>query len=233
MYHFTVTSCITTFPLSTWLSSRDTRSKPTVWEWRTKYVMGTSVSTFFFILKLTEFTNHCFNKSNFRWSVAKSNLTLCNSMKCSTPGFPVLHYLPGFSQTCVHWVGNAIQPSHPLSPSSPAHNLSQHQGLFRWVRSLHHVAKKSNTSLKIDENCIVPLVHILNFYCSPHNRPIIERQVAGAGIMTLFRKSANRKYGGLVPPKPSYPSYNSVLFYTTSGGNQVKSNSFEPKESNS
>ena len=118
-------------------------------------------------------------------------------MNCSTPGFPVLHYLPGFSQTCVHWVSNAIQPSHPLSPSSPACNLSQYQGLFHWVRSLHHVAKKSNTSLKIDENCIVPLVHILSFYCSPHNRPIIERQVAGAGITTLLRKSANGKYGGL------------------------------------
>ena len=120
-------------------------------------------------------------------------------MNCSTPGFPVLHYLPGFSQTSVHWVGNAIQPSHPLSPSSPAHNLPQHQGLFHRVCSLHHVAKKSNTSLKIDENRIVPLVHILSFYCSPHNRPIIERQVAGAGITTLFRKSANRKYGGLYP----------------------------------
>ena len=158
-----------------------------------------SVPFFVFILKLTKFTNHCFKKSNFHWSVAKSNLTLCNSMNCSTPGFPVLHYLPGFSQTSVHWVGNAIQPSHPLSPSSPAHNLPQHQGLFHRVCSLHHVAKKSNTSLKIDENRIVPLVHILSFYCSPHNRPIIERQVAGAGITTLFRKSANRKYGGLYP----------------------------------
>ena len=162
-----------------------------------------SVHWFFVFLFLFfwnwQFTNHYFKKSNFHWSVAKSNLSLRNSMKCSTPGFPVLHYLPGFSQTCVHWVGNAIQPSHPLSPSSLAHNLSQHQGLFHWVRSLHHVAKKSNTSLKIDENHIVPLVHILNFYCSPHNRPVIERQVAGAGIMALFRKSANRKYGGLYP----------------------------------
>ena len=121
-------------------------------------------------------------------SVAKSCLTLRNSMNCSTPGFPVLHYLPEFSQTCLHWVGNAIQPCHPLSPSSPACNLSQQQGLFHWVHSLHHVAKKSNTSLKIDENRIVPLVHILSFYCSPHNRPVIERQVAGAGKI-LYSKS--------------------------------------------
>ena len=54
-------------------------------------------------------------------------------MDCSTPGFPVLHYLPKFAQTHVHWVGDAIQPSHPLLPPSPALNLSQHQGLFQWV----------------------------------------------------------------------------------------------------
>ena len=105
--------------------------------------MITSVSTFcFFYFKLTNFTNHCFKKSNFHWSVAKSNLTLWNSMNCSMPGFSVLHYLPGFSQTCVHWVGNAIHPSHPLLPFSPAHNLPQHQGLFHSVCSLHHVVKK-------------------------------------------------------------------------------------------
>ena len=63
-------------------------------------------------------------------------------MDCSTPGFPVLHCLLEFAQTHVHWVGNAIQPSHPLSPPSlPVLNLSQHQGLSQWVGSLHHVAK--------------------------------------------------------------------------------------------
>ena len=75
-------------------------------------------------------------------SVAPTCLTLCNSMNCSTPGFPVLHYLPQFTQLHVHWVRDAIQPSHPLSsPSLPAFNLSQHQGLFQWVRSSHQVAK--------------------------------------------------------------------------------------------
>ena len=55
-------------------------------------------------------------------------------MDCSTPGFLVLHYLPKFAQTHVHWDDDAIQPSHPLSPSSPpALNLSQHQGLFKWA----------------------------------------------------------------------------------------------------
>ena len=62
---------------------------------------------------------------------AKSCPTLCDPMECSVPGFPVLHYLPEFSQTHVHQVGDAMQPSHPLStPSLPAFNLSQHPGLF-------------------------------------------------------------------------------------------------------
>ena len=53
---------------------------------------------------------------------------------CSTPGFPVLHYLPELAQTHVHWVSDAIQPSHPLSSLSPLTlNLSQHQGIFQWV----------------------------------------------------------------------------------------------------
>ena len=63
-------------------------------------------------------------------------------MDCSTPDFPVHHQLPELTQTHLHWVGDAIQPSHPLLPASPpALNLSQHQGLFKWVSSLHHLAK--------------------------------------------------------------------------------------------
>ena len=75
-------------------------------------------------------------------SVIQSCPTLCDSINCSTPGLPVHHQLPEFTQTCVHWVGDAIQPSHPLlSPSPPALNLSQYQGIFKWVTSLHQVAK--------------------------------------------------------------------------------------------
>ena len=63
-------------------------------------------------------------------------------MDCSMPGLPVHHQLLEFNQTPVHWVSDAIQPSHPLlSPSPPAFNLSQHQGLFKWVSSSHPVAK--------------------------------------------------------------------------------------------
>ena len=75
-------------------------------------------------------------------SVTQSCPTLCDPMDCSTPGFPVHHQLLEFTQTHFHWVGDAIQPSHPLSfPSPPALNLSQHQGLFKWVSSSHQVAK--------------------------------------------------------------------------------------------
>ena len=75
-------------------------------------------------------------------SVAQSCPTLCDPMNHSTPGLPVHHQLPEFTQTHVHWVTDAIQPSHPLSsPSPPAPNPSQHQGLFQWVNFSHQEAK--------------------------------------------------------------------------------------------
>ena len=75
-------------------------------------------------------------------SVAKSCSTLCNPMNHSTPGLPVHHQLPEFTQTHDHQVSDAIQPSHRLlSPSPPAPNPSQHQSLFQWVNSSHEVAK--------------------------------------------------------------------------------------------
>ena len=75
-------------------------------------------------------------------SVTQSCQTPCDSIKHSMPGLPVHHQLLGFTQTHVHWVGDAIQPSHPLSsPSPPAPSPSQHQGLFQWVNSSHEVAK--------------------------------------------------------------------------------------------
>ena len=75
-------------------------------------------------------------------SVAKLCSTLCDPMNCSRPGSSVLHYLLEFTQTHVHWISDAIQPSHPLlPPSPPALNLSQHQGLFHWVGSSNQVTK--------------------------------------------------------------------------------------------
>ena len=86
----------------------------------------------------------------FRYSVSSVQslsrvrlfVTLCNPMNHSTPGLPVHHQLPESTQTHVHQVGDAIQPSHPLSSNfRPALNLSQHQGLFKWASSSHQVAK--------------------------------------------------------------------------------------------
>ena len=75
-------------------------------------------------------------------SVAQLCLTLCDSMNLSTPGLPVHHQLPEFTQTHVHQVSDAIQPSHPLSsPSPPAPNPSPHQSFFQWVNTSHEVAK--------------------------------------------------------------------------------------------
>ena len=75
-------------------------------------------------------------------SVTQSCPTLCNPMDCRTPGFPVHHQLLEHTQTYVHLLSGAMQPSHPLSiPSPPACNLSQHQGLFQWVSSSHQGAK--------------------------------------------------------------------------------------------
>jgi len=75
-------------------------------------------------------------------SVAQSCPTLCNTMNRSTLGLPVHYQLPEFTQTHNHWVGDAIQPSHPLpSPSPPAINLSQHWGIYKGVSSSHQVAK--------------------------------------------------------------------------------------------
>ena len=74
-------------------------------------------------------------------SVAQSCPTLCDPMNRSTPGLPVHHQLPESTQTHVHWISDATQLSHPLSSPPPALNLSQHQGLFKWISSLHQVAK--------------------------------------------------------------------------------------------
>ena len=91
----------------------------------------------FFVSGLIHLVFHC-----YYFSVTQLCLTLCDPMNCSMPGFPVLHHPPELAQTHVHWISDAIQPSHPLlSPSPPAFNLSQHQDLFQWVDSLHQVAK--------------------------------------------------------------------------------------------
>ena len=97
------------------------------WQWVNKFVFITA---------------QVYSPSCCYCSVAKPCLSHCKPMDCSMPGIHDLHYLLEFAQTHVHCVHDAIQPSHPLlTPSSPAFNLSQHQGLFQWISSSNQVAK--------------------------------------------------------------------------------------------
>ena len=102
------------------------------------YVSTTILILNIMFLSVKLLTAHC-------CSVTKSCPDLCNSMDCSMPGLPVLHYILGLAQTYyVHWVGDAIQPFHPLlPPSSLALKLFQHQGIFQWVDPSYQVAKVS------------------------------------------------------------------------------------------
>ena len=103
------------------------------------------------LLTVSEFVPHqgsfgaCTLKKKCDWSVSsvsQSCLTRYDPMNYSTPGLPVHHQLPEFTQPHVHWVCDAIQASHHLSsPSPPALHISQHHGLFKWVSSLRQVAK--------------------------------------------------------------------------------------------
>ena len=97
-------------------------------------------------------------------SVTQSCLTLCDPMNRSTPGLPVHHQLSEFTQTHVHRVSDAIQSSHPLSSASPpALNLSQHQGLFKWVSSLHQLAKVLEFQLQHQSFQWTPRTDLLSF----------------------------------------------------------------------
>ena len=99
-------------------------------------------------------------------SVTQSCLTLCNPMNRSTPGLPIHHQLLESTQTHVHWVRDAIQPSHPLScPSPPVPNPSQHQGLFQWVNSSHEVAKILEFQFQHQSFQWTPRTDLLCTYC--------------------------------------------------------------------
>ena len=98
-------------------------------------------------------------------------------MDCSLPDFPVPHYLLELAQTHIHWVGDNIQPSHPLSsPSLPVFDLSQHQGLFQWVSSSHQVAKywsfsfRSVLLMNIQDLFPVGLTSLISLQSKGHSR---------------------------------------------------------------
>ena len=105
--------------------------------------------------KLTDKKTNLWLPNMIKWgmrfsSVIQSHPTLRDPMDCSTPGFPVHHHLPELTQTHVCQVSDTIQPSCPLSsPSPPAFNVSQHQGLFKWISSSHQVAKVLEFSFNI------------------------------------------------------------------------------------
>ena len=122
----------------------------TLWSQGRKQDSRSSLSVQFQELEMCSVNSVQFSSVQFS-SVAQSCPTLCEPMDCSTPGLPVHHQFPEVAQTHVHRVGDAIQPSHSLlSPSPPAFNLSQHQGLFQWVNSLHYVAK----IMKVKSNAV-------------------------------------------------------------------------------
>ena len=113
-------------------------------------------------------------------SVTQSCPTLCDPMNCSTPDLPVHHQLPESTQTHVHWVGDAIQPSHPLSsPSPPALNLSQNPGLFKWVSSSHQVAKVLEFQLQHQSFQWIPRTDLLweGLVGSPCGRQVLNHWV--------------------------------------------------------
>ena len=121
-------------------------TKETTWSLEYEFLPNEAISLWNVMRSL-----HWFSISSFQFSsVAQLCLILCDPMNCSTPVLPVHHQLPEFTQTHVHCVDDAIQPSHPLSsPSPPAPNPSQHQGLFQWVNSLHEVAKVLEFQLQL------------------------------------------------------------------------------------
>ena len=116
-------------------SSRMPSTVPCPWQMLKKNTISTSCWSLCKLELLNELSRNLLRCRTWSFSLSFSP-TLCNPMDCSTPGFPLLHGLPEFAQTHVHWVNVTLQPSHPLSPPSPpALNLSQHQGLFQWVGS--------------------------------------------------------------------------------------------------
>ena len=112
-------------------------------------------------------------------SVAQSCPTLCDPMNRSTPGLPVHHHLPEFTQTHVHRVGDAIQPSHPLpSPFPPAPNPSQHQSLFQWVNSSHEVVTICKIDVQMQVPCMKP---VTQSRCTGTILYRMGKEVAGVG----------------------------------------------------
>ena len=140
----------------------------------------------------------------FNFSVTKLCKTLCNPMDCSMPGFPVLQYLLEFAQTHVHWVSDAIQPSHPLLPPSPALNPSQHQGIFQWVGSSCQMAKV----LKLQHESFQWISGLISFRIDWFDL------LAAPGILKSLLQHYNSK-ASILPPSAFFTIQLSHLYMTT------------------
>ena len=133
--------------------------------------------------------------------------TLCDPMDCSTPGSSVLHSLPKFAQSHVHWVSDAIQPSHPLSsPSPPAYSLSHHQGLFQWAGSSHQVAKVLELQLRQWPFQWAPRVDLLQnwlaaFPCCPRGS---QRSPAAPQCRSISSSELNLPYFSILTSAHDY-----------------------------
>ena len=138
-------------------------------------------------------------------------------MDCSMPGLPVHYQLPEFTQTHVNWVGDSIQPSHPLlSPSSPAFNLSQHQGLFQWVSSPNQGAKGLGLQLQLNIQDWFPLGCPCNPRESQESSPIPYPYMTTGKIIALTRWTFVRKIMPLLFNKLSRLLITSVSIFALS-----------------
>ena len=141
-------------------------------------------------------------------SVAQSCLTVCNPTDCSVPGFPVHHQLPELAQTHVHRVGDAVQPSHPLSsPSPPAFNLSQHQGLFQWVSSLHQVA--TVLELQLQHHSSDEYSGLISFRIEWLD--LVEQLVTGWNLLWSCQGFSEDTSCALLPPSDTYVHQHFIL----------------------
>ena len=136
----------------------------------------------------TEFCIYCVLYCIQFTSVTQPCPTLCDSMNHSMPGLPVHHQLPEFTQTHVHWVDDAIQPSHPLlSPSPPAPNPSQHQGLFQMSQLFAWSGQSIGVSASV-------LVHPMNTQDWSHLGWTGWISLLSKGLSRVFSNTTVQKY---------------------------------------
>ena len=131
-------------------------------------------------------------------SVAQSCPILCDPMNRNTPGLPVHHQLPESTRTEVHWVSDAIRPSYPLSSPSPSLNLSQHQGLFKWVSSSHQVTKVLEFSFNISPSNEHPGWYPLGLVASPwsprdsqESSPTLQFKSINSSVLRLYNPNSH------------------------------------------